>query len=115
MRMPAAGIRDVVVGYWAQGMVPVAAVGILVAGAVYKRRARRFTLAQVANLQLVQAPAADALLESNPFALVVGMLLDQQVPMETAFAGPKKIADRIGDVDARLIAGYDPDRFAALC
>ncbi|COW49765.1 base excision DNA repair protein%2C HhH-GPD family protein [Mycobacterium tuberculosis] len=46
------------------------------------------------NLQLVQEPAADALLNANPFALLVGMLLDQQVPMETAFAGPKKIADR---------------------
>ena len=52
------------------------------------------------TLQLVQDPEADALLESNPFALLVGMLLDQQIPMETAFAGPKKIADRIGGVDA---------------
>jgi uncharacterized HhH-GPD family protein len=69
----------------------------------------------MAKLQLVQDPAADALLESNPFALVVGMLLDQQVAMETAFAGPKKIADRIGDVDARQIAEYDPDKFVALC
>ncbi|MCW2686972.1 MAG: hypothetical protein JWR37_1862 [Mycobacterium sp.] len=69
----------------------------------------------MAKLQLVQDPAADALLESNPFALLVGMLLDQQVPMETAFAGPKKIADRIGDVDAKEIAAYDPDKFAALC
>lgn len=48
-------------------------------------------------------------------ALLIGMLLDQQVPMETAFAGPKKIADRIGDLDARVIADYDPDKFAALC
>ncbi|MBS1690757.1 MAG: Fe-S cluster assembly protein HesB [Actinobacteria bacterium] len=39
----------------------------------------------------------------------------QQVPMETAFAGPKKIADRVGRVDAREIAEYDPDRFVALC
>ena len=69
----------------------------------------------MAKLQLVQDPAADALLESNPFALLVGMLLDQQVPMETAFAGPKKIADRIGGVDAREIADYDPEKFAALC
>jgi uncharacterized HhH-GPD family protein len=69
----------------------------------------------VAKLQLVQDPAADALLESNPFALLVGMLLDQQYPMEAAFAGPKKIADRIGGVDAREIADYDPDTFAALC
>jgi uncharacterized HhH-GPD family protein len=69
----------------------------------------------VAKLQLVQDPAADALLESNPFALLVGMLLDQQYPMEAAFAGPKKIADRIGGVDAREIADYDPEEFAALC
>jgi uncharacterized HhH-GPD family protein len=69
----------------------------------------------VAKLQLVQDPAADALLESNPFALLVGMLLDQQYPMEAAFAGPKKIADRIGGVDPQVIADYDPDEFAALC
>lgn len=67
------------------------------------------------NLQLVQDPAADALLESNSMALLVGMLLDQQIPMEVAFAGPKKIADRIGGVDARTIAEYDPDKFVALC
>jgi len=35
--------------------------------------------------------------------------------METAFAGPKKIADRMGDFDAQQIADYDPDKFAALC
>jgi uncharacterized HhH-GPD family protein len=69
----------------------------------------------VAKLQLVQDPAADALLDSNPLALLIGMLLDQQVPMETAFAGPKKIADRIGGIDAREIADFDPDKFAALC
>lgn len=69
---------------------------------------------RVPNLQLAGDPAADSLLDSNPFALVVGMLLDQQVPMETAFAGPKKIADRMGSLDAAEIAHYDPDRFAAL-
>ena len=69
----------------------------------------------MAKLQLVQDPAADALLDANPFALLVGMLLDQQVPMEVAFGGPKKIADRMGGVDAREIADYDPDKFAALC
>ena len=67
------------------------------------------------TLQLAQDPEADALLESNPFALLVGMLLDQQIPLEVAFAGPKKIADRMGGVDAREIADYDPDKFAALC
>lgn len=69
----------------------------------------------VPKLQLVQDPGADALLDDNPFALLVGMLLDQQVPMETAFAGPKKIADRMGGFDAGEIADYDPDKFAALC
>lgn len=69
----------------------------------------------MARLQLVQDPAADALLESNPFALLVGMLLDQQIPMEVAFAGPKKIADRMGGVDAREIADYEPEKFIALC
>ncbi|BBU21684.1 Fe-S cluster assembly protein HesB [Mycobacterium xenopi] len=67
------------------------------------------------KLQLAQDAAADALLSSNPFALLVGMLLDQQVPMETAFAGPKKIADRMGGFDATEIANYDPGKFAALC
>lgn len=69
----------------------------------------------MAKLQLVQDPAADELLESNPFALLTGMTLDQQYPMEHAFAGPKKIADRIGGFDVREIADFDPDEFAALC
>ncbi len=67
------------------------------------------------KLCLAQDPEADQLLSENPFALLVGMLLDQQVPTETAFAGPKKIADRIGGLDATEIADYDPDKFAALC
>ncbi|OBF14487.1 HhH-GPD-type base excision DNA repair protein [Mycobacterium sp. ACS4331] len=66
------------------------------------------------TLQLVQDPDADALLESSPLALLIGMLLDQQIPMEVAFAGPKKLADRLGGLDARVIAEYDPDKFAAL-
>lgn len=69
----------------------------------------------MAKLQLVQDPAADELLESNPFALLVGMMLDQQIPMEVAFAGPKKIADRLGGVDATQIAEYDPEKFIAVC
>jgi uncharacterized HhH-GPD family protein len=69
----------------------------------------------VPNLRLTGDAAADALLDENPMALLIGMLLDQQVPMETAFAGPKKIADRIGGIDAREIADYDPEKFAALC
>jgi uncharacterized HhH-GPD family protein len=67
------------------------------------------------KLWLAQQDEADQLLSENPFALLVGMVLDQQIPLETAFAGPKKIADRIGGLDANEIADYDPDKFAALC
>ena len=69
----------------------------------------------MARLQLTQDPVADALLSEDPFALLVGMLLDQQIAMEVAFAGPKKIADRLGGLDARLIADADPETFAAVC
>jgi uncharacterized HhH-GPD family protein len=69
----------------------------------------------MARLQLTQDPVADTLLSEDPFALLVGMLLDQQIAMEVAFAGPKKIADRLGGLDARLIAEADPERFAAVC
>jgi uncharacterized HhH-GPD family protein len=64
---------------------------------------------------LAQDTDADQLLSENPLALVIGMVLDQQVTFETAFAGPKKIADRMGSFDAAEIADYDPDKFAALC
>ncbi len=68
----------------------------------------------MAQLQLTQDPAADSLLSEDPFALLTGMLLDQQVPMETAFAGPRKIVERIGGIDPRLIADFDPEEFAAV-
>ncbi|MDH6244625.1 HhH-GPD-type base excision DNA repair protein [Mycobacterium sp. OTB74] len=66
------------------------------------------------KLCLAQDPEADALLEASPFALVTGMLLDQQIPMEVAFAGPKKLEDRLGSLDAGEIADYNPDKFAEL-
>ncbi len=63
----------------------------------------------MARLQLTGDPASDDLLSEDPFALLTGMLLDQQIPMETAFAGPRKIAERIGGIDPpRLIADCDP-------
>ncbi|NLU83469.1 HhH-GPD-type base excision DNA repair protein [Rhodococcus sp. HNM0569] len=71
------------------------------------------------TLHLAGNRTADALLERDPLALLLGMLLDQQVPMETAFAGPEKIASRmsVGDgvLDAASIADTDPEQFAALC
>ena len=57
---------------------------------------------------------ADALLAGDDLALLIGMLLDQQIPMESAFAGPAKIRDRIGSLDAAAIADYDPDAFAVV-
>ena len=65
------------------------------------------------TLNLVGDPEADALLASDPLALLIGMLLDQQVAMEVAFTGPLKIQERVGAVDARTIADTDPDDFAA--
>lgn len=63
--------------------------------------------------------AADELLSSDPLALLVGMLLDQQVALETAFAGPHKITQRLAAsgrrFDAATIAAHDPDAFVALC
>ena len=52
---------------------------------------------------------ADRLLSEDPLALLIGMLLDQQVAMEVAFSGPLKIEQRVGSVDAATLASYDPD------
>ncbi|MFE5395838.1 HhH-GPD-type base excision DNA repair protein [Streptomyces sp. NPDC056568] len=68
------------------------------------------------TLHLAQDPEADELLGRSPLAALVGMLLDQQVPMEWAFKGPSTIARRMGaeDLDAHDIAAHDPEAFAAL-
>jgi uncharacterized HhH-GPD family protein len=69
------------------------------------------------SLHLALDPNADALLSRDPFALLTGMLLDQQFPMERAFAGPRLLAERLGTpdrLDPASIAGYDPEAFAAL-
>jgi len=64
------------------------------------------------ELHITGDPEADTLLTEDPLALLVGMLLDQQVPMETAFAGPAKLKSRLGSFDAKTIAEFDPDAFA---
>lgn len=58
---------------------------------------------------------ADQVLTESPFALLVGMMLDQQYPMEQAFRGPAKVLDRFGSIDPRAIAAADPGEFKALC
>lgn len=60
-------------------------------------------------------PAADTVLDEHPFALLAGMMLDQQYPMEHAFRGPAKVLDRFGSLDPAAIAAADPQEFAALC
>ena len=69
----------------------------------------------VPTLRLTQDPAADELLGRDPLALLLGMLFDQQFPMERAFAGPRLLADRMGvdTLSAAEIAGADPERMAA--
>lgn len=66
------------------------------------------------TLHITDDPAADALLTDDPLALLIGMLLDQQVAMETAFTGPLKIQQRTGSLDAAALAAYDPEALAAV-
>ena len=59
--------------------------------------------------------AADRLVNNDPLALVLGMLLDQQIPMEWAFMGPRRLIERLGSqLDAHEISERDPEDFAAL-
>jgi uncharacterized HhH-GPD family protein len=68
------------------------------------------------TLCLAQEPEADALLAADPLALLIGMLLDQQVPMERAFAAPAELVRRLGRsrLDARELAEHDPDALVEL-
>jgi uncharacterized HhH-GPD family protein len=67
-------------------------------------------------LYLAAQADADELLAKDPLALLIGMLLDQQIPLEKAFAGPYVLKERLGGhLDAAQIAGYEPEAFAALC
>ena len=66
-------------------------------------------------IQIAQDAHADQVLTDSPFALLAGMLLDQQFPMERAFAGPAKVLDRFGSLDPAAIADAEPEAFADLC
>lgn len=67
------------------------------------------------TLHLTGDPDADALLSRDPNALLAGMLLDQQVPMEKAFSGPAVLAERLGAFDVVRIAAMDPEEFKEVC
>jgi uncharacterized HhH-GPD family protein len=56
---------------------------------------------------------ADRLLVSDPLALLIGFVLDQQVPLQKAFSGPLELRRRIGALDAATIAAMEPDRLDA--
>jgi uncharacterized HhH-GPD family protein len=58
-------------------------------------------------------PEADALVASDPLALLIGFCLDQQIPVEKAFLGPLEIQRRLGSLDAQQLAAIDPGRFEA--
>ncbi len=66
-------------------------------------------------IQITGDARADEVLTDSPFALLVGMMLDQQYPMEHAFRGPAKVLDRFGSLDPAAIAAADPAEFKALC
>ncbi len=68
-----------------------------------------------ASLRIAQDPAADEVLSTDPFGLLVGMLLDQQFPMERAFAGPAKVLERFGTLEPAVVAAADRESFATLC
>ena len=59
-------------------------------------------------------PEADRLLETDPLALLIGLVLDQQVKMEKAFSGPYELRERLGHLDAARIASMDPGELEAV-
>jgi uncharacterized HhH-GPD family protein len=66
-------------------------------------------------MYLATTEQANRLLETEPFALLIGMLLDQQIPMEKAFTSPDVLRERLGGaLDPRTIADYDPDALEAI-
>src|SRR5256714_13259952 len=68
------------------------------------------TAAKPDRLHYTGNDEADALLAADPFALLVGFALDQQVPVQTAFTGPLKLKQRLGTLDPGVIVATDPGR-----
>jgi uncharacterized HhH-GPD family protein len=70
---------------------------------------------RVMAFQMTGMPEADAVLDEHPFAILVGMMLDQQYGMEHAFRGGWKVLSRLGTLDPATIAAADPEEFKELC
>ena len=66
------------------------------------------------GFQITGDTAADKVLDDSSFALLAGMMLDQQYPMEHAFRGPAKVLERVGTFEPSVLATADPDEFAAM-
>lgn len=66
------------------------------------------------GFQIAGEDAADKVLDDHPFAVVLGMMLDQQYGMEHAFRGGWKVLSRFGTLDTAAIAGADPEEFKAM-
>ena len=69
----------------------------------------------VETLYITGDTTADRLLNRDGTALLIGMLLDQQVPMERAFAGPATLKQRLGHLDPKKIAAMEVEEFVAVC
>ncbi|WP_183093982.1 HhH-GPD-type base excision DNA repair protein [Nocardioides stalactiti] len=67
------------------------------------------------SFQMTGLPEADDVLDQHPFAVVVGMMLDQQYGMEHAFRGGWKVLSRFGTLDPAAIAAAEPEAFKELC
>ncbi len=67
------------------------------------------------SFQMTGLPEADDVLDQYPFAVLVGMMLDQQYGMEHAFRGGWKVLGRFGTLDPAAIAAADPEEFKTLC
>ena len=64
-------------------------------------------------LHFTNVPEANELIAADPLALLIGFVLDQQITVQTAFAGPLKLQQRLGGLDAGTIAAADPERLLA--
>src|SRR3954468_23727101 len=66
-------------------------------------------------MYLATTEQANELLATEPLALLIGMLLDQQIPMEKAFTSPDALRERMGGVlDARATAAHAPEAFESI-
>lgn len=76
---------------------------------------RREVYGEVVGLHLSQIDEADELLTNDPLALLIGMVLDQQIPLERAFAAPLELTRRLGrSLDVAELASFDPDELGAV-